>query len=384
MKSTILTCISFALCAAAILPAASAQTSDDSVDNSSSPVAYVYVSRPTHVDGFAASSSGKLTAISGSPWANISVSHMSVTKKFLFGAGDDDQTLYSFSIGSNGAIKQVATLDAQSYNSSNCGGMGPIAIDPSGSTVYNIVNNDCDDLIQAYQIKSNGTLSYVGSTDSGVPTDLFQMGPLSFLGGGKYAYQWGCGGDSFPAGGLIQYKRQSNGLLVAESYPGLPNPKNTDDIYCPEAIAGDPSDHMAVAGIEYDEYFDEIPPSLLFDYTTSSSGKLTTSTSYKNATETTFGYVGTMSISPSGKYLAVGGQGFEVFHFNGSSQPTKFTGVLQAGSGFQQFAWDKSNHLYALTNNALYVYTISPSKITEAPGSPYSIPEASSVIVLSE
>jgi hypothetical protein len=135
--------------------------------------------------------------------------------------------------------------------------------------------------------------------------------------------------------------------------------------------------------MEYDEYFDQIPPSLLVDYTTSSNGTLTTKSTYKNMPETGFDYVGTMSISPSGKLLAVGGQGFEIFHFNGSSQATKFSGVLQAGSSFQQFAWDKSNHLYALTENALYVYTVTTTSIEQAPGSPYSIPEASSVIVLS-
>jgi hypothetical protein len=383
MNRTIFTCISFALCAAAIGQTGSAQSSDDSIDNSSSPAAYIYVSRPTHVDGFAAASNGKLTAVSGSPFANIAISHMSVTKKFLFGAGDDSQTLFTYSIASNGSLKQVASLDAQAYNSSNCGGMGPITIDQTGSTLYNIVNNDCDDLIQAYKIESNGSLKYVGSTDSGIGTDLFVVGPLTFLGSNNYAYQWGCGGDSFPAGGLIQYKRQSNGILVAESYPTLPSPENTNDIYCPEAIASDPSDHMAVAAMEYDEYFDQIPPSLLVDYTTSSNGTLTTKSTYKNMPETGFDYVGTMSISPSGKLLAVGGQGFEIFHFNGSSQATKFSGVLQAGSSFQQFAWDKSNHLYALTENALYVYTVTTTSIEQAPGSPYSIPEASSVIVLS-
>ena len=80
-----------------------------------SPVAYVYVSRPTHVDGFAASASGKLTPVPGSSFSNISVSHMSVTSKFLFGAGDDNQSIYSFSIAKNGALKQVGQINAHTY-----------------------------------------------------------------------------------------------------------------------------------------------------------------------------------------------------------------------------------------------------------------------------
>jgi hypothetical protein len=92
--------------------------------------------------------------------------------------------------------------------------------------------------------------------------------------------------------------------------------------------------------------------------------------------------VTTMSISPSGKLLAAGGQGFQVFHFNGSSPITKYTGLLQANDSFEEFGWDADNHLYALSTDRLYVYTVTPTSIEEASGSPYSIPDASSVIVL--
>ena len=60
-----------------------------------SPVAYVYVARPTHLDGFAASSTGRLHPVPGSPFSGIAVSHLSVTDKFLFGAGGDNQSLLS-------------------------------------------------------------------------------------------------------------------------------------------------------------------------------------------------------------------------------------------------------------------------------------------------
>src|SRR5271156_6202731 len=108
--------LSFCLIASISLGTALAQTSSTETDEtaaaSSSPVAYVYVSRPTHIDGFAVSSNGKLTPVPGSPFPGISARAMSVPKKFLFGVGDDFQTLYSFSIASDGALKQVATIDA--------------------------------------------------------------------------------------------------------------------------------------------------------------------------------------------------------------------------------------------------------------------------------
>lgn len=70
-------CLTTTLCAGAAL----AQTGDEP-ETTSSPVAYVYVSRPTHIDAFAASTTGKLTAVPGSPFSG-SVSSMSVNGKFL-------------------------------------------------------------------------------------------------------------------------------------------------------------------------------------------------------------------------------------------------------------------------------------------------------------
>jgi hypothetical protein len=122
---------------------------------------------------------------------------------------------------------------------------------------------------------------------------------------------------------------------------------------------------------------------VLATYTADSHGNLTTKSTYENMPATALQFINTMSISPSGKLLAVGGQGFQVFHFNGGSPITHFSGVLQAGYAFQQFGWDGDNHLYALGGGKLFVYTVTPTSITEASGSPYSIPEASSVIVRS-
>jgi hypothetical protein len=75
--------------------------------------------------------------------------------------------------------------------------------------------------------------------------------------------------------------------------------------------------------------------------------------------------------------------GFQVFHFNGSSPITKLSSVLLSGKVVSQFGWDKDNHLYVLTSDSLHVYEVSSSSVKEVSGSPYSIPEAASLIVLS-
>jgi hypothetical protein len=122
-----------------------------------------------------------------------------------------------------------------------------------------------------------------------------------------------------------------------------------------------------------------VGPYVLATYTADSHGNLSTKSTYENMPTAETG-VNSMSISPSGKLLAVGGQGFQVFHFNGSSPITRCSGVLQAGFGFQQFGWDGDNHLYALGSGKVFVYTVTSTSIKEEPGSPYPIPEASSII----
>jgi hypothetical protein len=73
--------------------------------------------------------------------------------------------------------------------------------------------------------------------------------------------------------------------------------------------------------------------------------------------------------------------GFRIFHFNGSKVPTSYSGAIQPSVTFEKFGWDKANHLYALGGGKLFVYTVTATNIQEAPGSPYSIPESSNVIV---
>ena len=91
-----------------------------------------------------------------------------------------------------------------------------------------------------------------------------------------------------------------------------------------------------------------------------------------------------MRMSPSGKLLAVGGSGLEIFHFNGGSPLTKYKTLLTT-DGIGQILWDNDNHMYALGSDAkggkLWVYTVTPTSVTEAPGSPYSITNAGSMVV---
>jgi len=89
-------------------------------------------------------------------------------------------------------------------------------------------------------------------------------------------------------------------------------------------------------------------------------------------------------MAPSGKLLAAAGNtGLQVFHFNGSSPITHYTGLL-TNAPIDQVFWDNANHLYALSRSAgkLYVFTVTPTAHSQAPGSPHAITNLQNIVVL--
>jgi hypothetical protein len=49
-----------------------------------------------------------------------------------------------------------------------------------------------------------------------------------------------------------------------------------------------------------------------------------------------------------------------------------------------QFFWDNDNHLYAISRSAgkLFVFTITPTSFSQAPGSPKTITKPEDIVVL--
>src|SRR5579864_4017721 len=114
-------CLTVLLCRAVTLAhAASSQIQTDSqVPTSKSTVAFVYViDEKFRINAFAAASDGQLTTVKGSPFPSA-VLNMAVNGTYLFAT--DTVHIYSYSIASNGAIKQVASINALKFNDGNCG-----------------------------------------------------------------------------------------------------------------------------------------------------------------------------------------------------------------------------------------------------------------------
>jgi hypothetical protein len=374
------------------------------------PAALVYVGSGTHIYGYSAAVNGKLTAAPGSPF-NYSLSLMGANGYFLFGFVPNTVTIESFSMASNGVLKKAATTNTQTYESSTCSpltywnGQG-LRIDHSGSSLYNAAIPEdayCYSKFQSFKINSaNGTLSPLGETDK----IFFGGASLSLLGNNKFAYSPTCvypfGNSGSPE--ITAFQRLSSGELVTAK-AGVPIPpapvdtSNTDSggpytgYYCPNGgIATDPTNHVAMTfyAIDSDDNAN-YGPAVIATYTADANGNLTTTSTYKNmatlptAADATCLACATLRMAPSGKLLAAGGiGGVALFHFNGGSPATKYKTLLTTES-ISQIVWDNNDHMYAVGSDAkggkLWVYTVTPTSVTEAPGSPYSIPNAAGIVV---
>ena len=374
LVATLCTAVAFSL-------AASAQTEATIQASTSSPVAYAYVSSAStqKTRAFAVASDGTLTPVSGSPFRTGYTLSLAVNAKYLFFS--DSVYIYSYAIASDGAIKLVASIDAQQYNPGNYGGPGFLFPDRTGATLYD-TDFYCCGSENAYQFfgvdNSNGVLSYLGVT-----TSREYYLPLSFIGNNVYAYAAQC--SQYYS--ILGFQRNNDGTLTDLNI-NPPVPVAPEGYwYCPEPAVADSTNHVAIVLTPNQGYksSQSAPPPQLATYTADSSGNLSTNSTRFNMPRIAVKGLTDMAMSPSSKLLAVSGTaGFEVFHFNGSRPITHYTGLL-AKDRIDQLYWDDDNHLFAISLSAskLFVFRITPTSVSRAPGSPHRITNPESIVVLS-
>jgi len=364
--------IIFALCPTGA--SAQAQTAN-------SPATFVYVSSSPssaieQINAYAVAADGALTPVSGSPFVENGAI-LAVDKKWLFAS--DTVDIYSFTIAPDGALKQVSSINAQQLNGYNDGGPVSLFLDRSGSTLYDediYGNNGANNTYQFFQVnQSTGALSYLGATGSASPE--FET-PLSFVGNNDFGYGASCY-HGFQ--NIYGFQRSGNGTLTDMNL-NPPIPAVPGGAYCPYLAAADRFNHVAVSLTPTND-LTVIGPTQLGVYTADDSGNLTTTSTAQNMPQAS---PIDMQASPSGRLLAVGQQsGLEVFHFNGPNPITAYTGLLTTDE-IDQVSWDNHNHVYAISYSAgkLYVFTVTPTSYSQAPGSPYSIVNPENIAVLSE
>ena len=375
------------LCACPLM--AAAQTSGT--------IAYVYVasspsSGPNTIQGFYASSSGALTAMTGSPFPvakckvapYCGVGSIALNGKWLFGA--DGYDIDVFSMASNGALKQTATHPEGTASGTPpvpTGGASDVFLDHSGATLYDW-NFDLDGSgnngYQAFAIdQQTGGISLINQLQGGPGW----MGPLAITGNDGFAYTSSCYHGSQDIFGFQRMK--DGGLAPLADSTVFPKPW-TGDYYCPYLAASDPTNHLVVAVQNTpDDDYQGSGPYQLASYTVNpSTGTLSTNQTYANMPSAKVGEPTTYRLSADGKFLAIGGStGLQVFHFNGASPLTAFTGLL-TGDAIKQVWWDNADHLYAVGqgDSKLFVFQVTTAGAKAAPGSPHAVAGAAAVVAL--
>jgi hypothetical protein len=357
----------------------------------SAPVAYVYVGTSKGINLYNAAPNGRLTLVSGSPFKTTGLM-IGSNQKFFITLGT--YWVRSYPVKANGGIgAQVSQINTQNYSGRNCGTTNGGVLDHSGQYVFVLLNvpPDGNGTCIAYQTfkiaPTSGQLTFNGATK----TDTGGAPPVrnlpTFLANNKFAYavnnfakEADLGGPEpiFINGGS-GFSRESNGTLEYRNNFNftVPPPFEGDDgwDWIPLAVTADPTNHLAAALYPW---FD--PPKgsrrspLLVSYTVDSQGNIATTNTWETMPSPDI-YPNVLNMSPDGKLLAAGGGGLQVFHFNGGAPITRYSKVLiPEYVQVNWIRWDKAHHLYALTTNGkLYVYTVTPTSIVAAPGSPYTI-----------
>jgi hypothetical protein len=361
------------------------------------PVAFVYVGTTAKgVYLFETAADGKLTLVSGSPFKTSGLAIGSNGTHFIT-LGKD--WIHSYPVESDGAIgKQVSTINTQLYNGAICGATNGAVLDHTGQNLYVLLDGAlsygstvCDDY-QAFDIgKSSGDFTF--NSDVISRDNRFSKESLPTLtGDDKFGYSINWFNELTPAFSGIS--RASNGALDGLTFQETDPTPQSGWYYYPFGVVADPTNHLAVYTSEMDgPPFGSWSPGQLASYSVDDEGNILSTNTWEDM-PTPDVYPTSMNISPSGKLLAVAGNlsdpaamsgtpGLQIFHFNGSSPITPYSATLTT-TPINQIHWDNNNHLYALSDSTsqLFVYTITPTSIDEAPGSPYKITSPNALVVV--
>src|SRR5581483_5071114 len=167
-------------------------------------------SSTNEINAFAAAPSGKLTPVTGSPFAH-DVTSMAVNGKYLFGSTRDGIYVTSLAIEPDGALRWTSSNDIVRYNQGDCGISGPLFLDHSGASLYDLEfdGNGCaNNAYQSFAVnKYSGRLQNSGSGASG---QWFYL-PATFIGNNVYAYTAVCLSNTYWE--IAGFKRSSSGRL---------------------------------------------------------------------------------------------------------------------------------------------------------------------------
>jgi Bacterial Ig domain len=371
----------------AFVPMARSQSSPSTAAN-----VYIQTQGPAGpVYGYSATSTGQLSAISGSPY-KLGTEMVGSNKSQFFTLGHT--LLHSYKVGSNGAIgSQLSEASLFDDSGSSCGGTSDgddgAVLDHTGQYVYVLLQFNADwscSAYQTYKINGDGSFTFVGDTEENWGDQSGEVNPAavdlpSILGSESFAYA-----DEFAGhdNGIIGLQRESSGTLqlIGGMNPVFNDTKESTPSY-PDAS---PDGNYVVLQLYP---YDSNPPQL-GSFTVDSQGNLS-STNSSSTMPTSALEDPRSTFSPDGKMLVLyasqgpgnSGNGIEIYNFNGAAPLTLYKTLL-TGTPIIQAAWDSSNHLYAISyaEDKLYVFTVTSTSVTE--DSSISIKSPAGMVVVSQ
>jgi hypothetical protein len=386
------------------------------------PSGYVYITTPAGINAYASPGQGAaLSLIPGSPFqvtgtliGSAGVPNYNVpsgSPQYL--VSYDATNVYTYSIGSNGAIgPQVSTLSTQAYSGNVCG--TPINAVTSGQLVYvglgSATTPSCY-ASQTFNVSNTGLLTFLGSTELDKPVTVTPP-VLSVWAGTSYAY----GLESPLAGAcedeLVGYNLESNGTLNVSNnvITSLPTAQQgwAYATKGPIAATGSQDGLVALAMYQENGSCGTVQPAQLALFSLDNAGNLISQVpdpdppfgivppqTYENMPTLT-GTPSSMAFALNGTFtipLAVGGTGgLQVYVetlLEGNTQvipegPAVLSTSLLS-TPITQVAWDLNN-LYAFNGQQLFVFYSSANITGSVPnslstGAPFAISGSNMVVV---
>lgn len=347
-------------------------------EGSSGTSAYVYVGAPGYpADGsiyeFAIAPNGSATPVSGSPLSGADGSLVGGAN-YVFAT--DGKNIVTYSIASDGSLSETSSVDGTAYDQDQqSASVGSLSLPPDGRNIYtdNWYVDGANNAYESWTVSSGGALSYLAG--AGLPLYSTAGGwPFSFGADGRFAYTWSiCKWD----GSVWGFARGSNGALVRinPDAKGLPGGNGDTSSVCSQDVATSAKGYVVVA---WNGQYCCGGPTGFASYAVQTNGTLNQIPGSAIITSEN-----AMAFDPTGEYLAVAaGTGIRVYQLQSSGVLTPVGSVQRPSVSFSNLAWDKSNHLYATSSSALYIFNSNAGALTLAPGSPLAISQPGSLAVV--
>jgi 6-phosphogluconolactonase (cycloisomerase 2 family) len=352
--------------------------------------AYAYVGSGTtgtgYINGFVVAPDGSAQAVSGSPFSGANSSLVGAAS-FLFST--DGNNIVTYGVASDGALSQTSSVNGRAYDlDQQTSYVGGLSLSPNGRNLYTdeLYYDGANNAYLSWSVNTSGQLMYLPAP--AIPPYSTAGGwPFSFSTDGKFAYTWSiCSRD----GSVWGYARRSNGTLE-RMQPGaqVPPPQQGQGTSaCSQAVATSAAGYVAVA---WNGGYCCGGAPVIATYGTQSNGALSLVANSEQ-------YIGcaqiTMAFDPSGRYLAVGCNGVQVYALGAQGQLTAIGSVQQPSVPFAYVAWDSANHVYGIPQmgwqscqnggNAcgLYIFNSNAGALTLAPGAPHALSQPGSLAIL--